>query len=88
MNRPRLSCNKLYNSTVLKLCMFVFQYNIINVTYHQVDEAVVKAVVSVLTAEEQAMGLQQPSGIGQRPRPMTIDHYPTGKFVNVGYLMP
>ena len=48
----------------------------------------VKAVVSVLSAEEQAVGLQQPSGIGQRPRPMTIDHYPTGKFVHVGYLMP
>jgi len=49
---------------------------------------VVKTIVSVLTAEEQAMGLQQPSGIGQRPRPMTIDHYPTGEFVNVGYLRP
>lgn len=57
-------------------------------SHHQVDEAVVKAVVSVLTAEEQAMGLQQPAGIGQRPRPMTIDHYPTGKFVHVGYIMP
>jgi len=52
------------------------------------DEAVLKAVVGVLTAEEQALGLQQPSGIGRRPCPMTIDHYPTGKFVNVGYLMP
>jgi len=49
---------------------------------------VVKAVVSVLTAEEQALGLQQPSGIGQRPFPMKIDHYLIGKFVNVGYLMP
>ena len=56
--------------------------------YYQVDEDVVKTVVSVLTAEEQAMGLQQPSGIGQRPHLMTIDHYPTGKFVNVGYLRP
>jgi hypothetical protein len=55
----------------------------VNVIYHQVDEAVVKTVVSVLTAEEQAMGLQQPSGIGQRPRPMSIDHYPTGKCIHV-----
>jgi len=36
-----------------------------------VDEAVVKAVVSVLTAEEQALGLQQPSGIGWHPLPFT-----------------
>ncbi|NXS27725.1 YTDC2 helicase, partial [Pomatostomus ruficeps] len=36
--------------------------------WSQVDEATVRAVVAVLTAEEQAAGLQQPSGIGQRPR--------------------
>jgi len=47
-----------------------------------VDEAVVKTVLNVLTAEEQAVGLQQPSGIGQRPRPMTIDYYPVGKFIS------
>jgi hypothetical protein len=33
-------------------------------------QAVIKAVVSVLTNEEQSLGLQQPAGIGQRPRPM------------------
>ncbi|XP_066993237.2 3'-5' RNA helicase YTHDC2 [Anabrus simplex] len=46
--------------------------------WSQVDEAVVKTVVSVLTAEEQSLGLQQPSGIGQRPRPVTVDYYPAG----------
>ncbi|XP_069677317.1 3'-5' RNA helicase YTHDC2-like isoform X2 [Periplaneta americana] len=46
--------------------------------WSQVDEAVVKTIINVLTAEEQALGLQQPSGIGQRPRPMTIDYYPAG----------
>lgn len=30
----------------------------------------ISAVVNVLTNEEQALGLQQPAGIGQRPRPM------------------
>jgi hypothetical protein len=67
--------------------MCIYQYNTINVTYHQVDEAVVKVAVSVLTAEEQPLGLQQPSGIGQCPS-MIIDHYPTGKFIHMGYLMP
>jgi hypothetical protein len=65
--------------------MFIFQRNVVNVICHQVDEAVVKTIVGVLTAEEQAVGLQQPSGIGQRPRPMTIDHYPTGKCIYVSY---
>ncbi|PSN46949.1 putative ATP-dependent RNA helicase YTHDC2 [Blattella germanica] len=46
--------------------------------WSQVDEAVVKTIINVLAAEEQAMGLQQPSGIGQRPRPMSIDYYPAG----------
>jgi len=29
--------------------------------------------VGVLTNEEQALGLQQPAGIGQRPRPMSAE---------------
>ncbi|XP_064618810.1 3'-5' RNA helicase YTHDC2-like [Lineus longissimus] len=41
--------------------------------WSQVDEAVIKVVVSVLTNEEQSLGLQQPAGIGQRPRPMSTD---------------
>lgn len=39
-------------------------------SWSQADEATVRAVVAVLTAEEQSAGLQQPSGIGQRPRPV------------------
>ncbi|NWT09833.1 YTDC2 helicase, partial [Vireo altiloquus] len=42
-------------------------------SWSQVDEATVRAVVAVLTAEEQSAGLQQPSGIGQRPRPVASE---------------
>lgn len=38
--------------------------------WSQYDESTVRTIVGVLTNEEQALGLQQPSGIGQRPRPM------------------
>lgn len=41
--------------------------------WSQVDEAVIRAVINVLTNEEQVLGLQQPAGIGQRPRPMTSE---------------
>lgn len=41
----------------------------------QLDEKVVSTLVTVLTNEEQACGLQQPSGIGQRPRPLIVDYY-------------
>ncbi|XP_035383082.1 3'-5' RNA helicase YTHDC2 isoform X1 [Electrophorus electricus] len=37
----------------------------------QLDEATLRALVSVLSAEEQAVSLQQPTGIGQRPKPMS-----------------
>ncbi|XP_053911310.1 3'-5' RNA helicase YTHDC2 [Cuculus canorus] len=40
-------------------------------SWSQADETTVRAIVAVLSAEEQAAGLQQPSGIGQRPRPMS-----------------
>ncbi len=33
-------------------------------------QSVIRAVIAVLTNEEQAAGLQQPAGIGQRPKPM------------------
>ncbi len=36
----------------------------------QVDNSVVDALVGVLSAEEQALGLTQPVGIGQRPKPI------------------
>ncbi len=40
------------------------------------DDVIVKAIVEVLSSEEQSLGLQQPVGIGQRPRPMSTDFCP------------
>ncbi|XP_015112250.1 3'-5' RNA helicase YTHDC2 [Diachasma alloeum] len=40
------------------------------------DDQVVKAMVSIISNEEQACELPQPSGIGQRPRPLIVDYYP------------
>lgn len=40
------------------------------------DDMVIKTIVQVLTSQEQALGLQQPVGVGQRPRPMTSDYCP------------
>ncbi|KAA3676124.1 uncharacterized protein DEA37_0004115 [Paragonimus westermani] len=37
------------------------------------DEAVLSALVTVLTSEEQVLGLRQPSGVGARPRPMAVE---------------
>ena len=41
--------------------------------------------------KEQSCGLQQPSGIGQRPRPLIVDYYPanvrrTDDFVERSFL--
>ncbi|KAJ0056946.1 hypothetical protein NL108_000769, partial [Boleophthalmus pectinirostris] len=49
--------------------------------WSQHDEAVLHTLVSALSLEEQRAGLQQPSGIGQRPRPMTseVGYQPTFK---------
>nr|XP_046231082.1 3'-5' RNA helicase YTHDC2 isoform X2 [Scatophagus argus] len=41
--------------------------------WSQQDEAIIRTLVSVLATEEQKVGLQQPTGIGQRPRPMSSD---------------
>jgi hypothetical protein len=41
--------------------------------WSQFDESTIRAVVGVLTSEEQALGLIQPAGIGQRPRPMSTE---------------
>ena len=35
------------------------------------DESSIRTLVTVLSNEEMSLGLQQPSGIGQRPRPMS-----------------
>ncbi|XP_025752231.1 3'-5' RNA helicase YTHDC2 isoform X1 [Manacus vitellinus] len=45
-------------------------------SWSQADEATVRTIVAVLTAEEQSAGLQQPSGIGQRPRPVASEELP------------
>nr|XP_020456653.1 probable ATP-dependent RNA helicase YTHDC2 [Monopterus albus] len=47
----------------------------------QHEEAIVHTLVSVFAAEEQEAGLQQPTGIGQRPRPMPSEEGPQA-FVN------
>lgn len=39
----------------------------------QLDESTIRTLVSVLSAEEQSAGLQQPTGIGQRPRPVSAE---------------
>ncbi|KAM4810289.1 3'-5' RNA helicase YTHDC2 [Rhinophrynus dorsalis] len=44
--------------------------------WSQADEATIRAIIAVLSTEEQAAGLQQPSGIGQRPRPMSSEELP------------
>ncbi|XP_061480215.1 3'-5' RNA helicase YTHDC2 isoform X1 [Rhineura floridana] len=44
--------------------------------WSQVDEATIRALIAVLSTEEQIAGLQQPSGIGQRPRPMSSEELP------------
>ncbi|XP_065513687.1 3'-5' RNA helicase YTHDC2 isoform X1 [Caloenas nicobarica] len=44
--------------------------------WSQADETTVRAITAVLSTEEQSAGLQQPSGIGQRPRPMTSEELP------------
>ena len=41
--------------------------------WSQFDESTVRSIVSVMTNEELALGLQQPAGIGQRPRPMSTE---------------
>ncbi|KFP82051.1 putative ATP-dependent RNA helicase YTHDC2, partial [Acanthisitta chloris] len=46
-------------------------------SWSQADEAIVRAIVAVLTAEELSAGLQQPSGIGQRPRLVASEELPS-----------
>ncbi|XP_043241748.1 3'-5' RNA helicase YTHDC2-like isoform X2 [Amphibalanus amphitrite] len=47
-------------------------------TWSQVDDHVIRTLIAVLTTEEQALGLQQPPGIGQRPRPVISDVFSGG----------
>lgn len=41
----------------------------------------VQAVVQILSSEEKQLGLQQPEGIGQRPRPVNIDFHSSGNQI-------
>ncbi|XP_063956231.1 3'-5' RNA helicase YTHDC2-like isoform X1 [Lytechinus pictus] len=53
--------------------------------WSQADEAVLKTLIKVLTNEEQSLGLQQPVGVGQRPKPMAIEQFnspPSGSLSN------
>ena len=49
------------------------------ICYVQADESVIKAIVAALTAEDQALGLELPPGVGQRPWLLQVDCYPNGK---------
>ncbi|XP_068608854.1 3'-5' RNA helicase YTHDC2 [Brachionichthys hirsutus] len=53
--------------------LFIRRIHSLSKPWSQQDEAVIHALVSVLAAEEQAAGLQQPTGIGQRPWPMASE---------------
>uniref|UniRef100_A0A4W5QAA6 YTH domain-containing family protein n=1 Tax=Hucho hucho TaxID=62062 RepID=A0A4W5QAA6_9TELE len=44
--------------------------------WSQLDENTIRALVSVLGAEDPTAGLQQPTGIGQRPRPISSEDPP------------
>ncbi|XP_029300796.1 3'-5' RNA helicase YTHDC2 isoform X2 [Cottoperca gobio] len=48
----------------------------------QQEEAIIRILVSVLAEEEQGAGLQQPTGIGQRPRPMSSEDGPQASVKN------
>ncbi|XP_030579929.1 3'-5' RNA helicase YTHDC2 [Archocentrus centrarchus] len=50
--------------------------------WSQQDEAIIQTLVSVLGAEEQAAGLHQPTGIGQRPKPMLSEEGPRASVKN------
>ncbi|XP_021236431.1 probable ATP-dependent RNA helicase YTHDC2 isoform X1 [Numida meleagris] len=45
--------------------------------WSQADETTIRAVISVLSTEEQFAGLLQPSGVGQRPRPVSSNELPS-----------
>ncbi|XP_069025007.1 3'-5' RNA helicase YTHDC2-like [Embiotoca jacksoni] len=53
--------------------------------WSQQDEAIIQTLVSVLGAEEQLAGLQQPTGIGQRPKPMSSEEGPRSSVKNSKY---
>ncbi|KAG7197988.1 hypothetical protein KM043_016214 [Ampulex compressa] len=68
--RPFLHLRQKWNA------LFLRRMKSPNKVMSQLDEKVVSTIVNVITHEEQACGLEQPSGIGQRPRPLIVDYYP------------
>ncbi|XP_034254470.1 3'-5' RNA helicase YTHDC2-like [Thrips palmi] len=48
-------------------------------SWNPADDAVIQAVVQILSSEEKQLGLQQPEGIGQRPRPVNIDFHTSAR---------
>ncbi|XP_037535032.1 3'-5' RNA helicase YTHDC2 [Nematolebias whitei] len=50
--------------------------------WSQQDEAILQTLISVLGAEEMEAGLQQPTGIGQRPIPMSTEDIPQSSVRN------
>uniref|UniRef100_A0A3B3T4R6 RNA helicase n=1 Tax=Paramormyrops kingsleyae TaxID=1676925 RepID=A0A3B3T4R6_9TELE len=57
-------------------CLFLRRIRSPSKPWSQADEAALRALVSVLSMEEQAAGLLQPAGIGQRPRPICPEESP------------
>ncbi|KFP71342.1 putative ATP-dependent RNA helicase YTHDC2, partial [Acanthisitta chloris] len=53
--------------------------------WSQVDETIVRTITAILSAEEQSAGLQQPSGIGQRPRPVPCEELPSASTWRSSY---
>uniref|UniRef100_A0A8C3L563 RNA helicase n=1 Tax=Chrysolophus pictus TaxID=9089 RepID=A0A8C3L563_CHRPC len=45
--------------------------------WSQADEITIRTIISVLSTEEQFAGLLQPSGVGQRPRPVSYNEIPS-----------
>ncbi|KAJ8029622.1 3'-5' RNA helicase YTHDC2 [Holothuria leucospilota] len=52
--------------------------------WSQADEAILRTLITVLSSEEQALGLQQPVGVGQRPKPMAMDNFNSPPQKSVG----
>ncbi|XP_071845788.1 3'-5' RNA helicase YTHDC2-like isoform X2 [Apostichopus japonicus] len=53
--------------------------------WSEADESVLRTLITVLTSEEQALGLQQPVGVGQRPKPMAMDNFNSPPQKSVGH---
>lgn len=70
------SGNAIFRTYYLHMYLLELTY----LLYIQADESVIKAIVAALTAEEQAIGLELPPGVGQRPWAIQVDCYPNSKW--------